>query len=893
MRLAKDAATQTVQEDGLVRSEDQPYLWDAPQTELVVRPPDSAFLFVTQNKGLAVPIAALLGIRTALVVAAKGMKMLFPRGGGFFPWSRSKAKEDDEEVADLLGELGRTSAIQFNVEAKGGKGKKRDTGVRYSDVAGIDSILFQIKEVVSMLLRQDSRYEEIGASPPRGIIFAGPPGTGKTLLAKAMAGEAGVPFFACSGSEFVEMYSGVAAARIRDLFKLARKVAPSIIFIDEIDAIARSRTLNAAGGGGGGALEREQGLLQLLVEMDGFERDDSVLVIGATNLVESMDAAILRPGRFGKILRLDPPRVRNRWRILRLHATGKPLDRSGDDVVERATGERADALLWRAAQKTKGWSGAELANLMNEAAILMVRHDKDQIDWEILAEALEKRDLTAKPSPPPKGEAGRRLALIHAARAVASAITPGFPRVDGVGIDGRGAMVARIKFDSVDYFRSGDGSARLLFGPRPQVDVEGKTDAAKAELEASGLETSDEDLEEERASALRLPAGVTALPAGDEALEEVRSYRGRGPRGSGAAAVAAAEDKIGKSSSSSSSSSQFAPPTAYEAACGLLVPLLTARVAEALFFGAAEGTTLASAREVAAAGDYSFWLATTSNMHPARARHSPTARFLPADEEDRGLDNLSRYARSSGEAEAAKLQRAAFGRAKRLLRRWRPAVEELAEAMLAAPDGSVEGELVAAVLARNVPPPPGCRLPGGAAVGGTRFLRALGAGRPGIAVFGSAAASRSFAGAGGEGSPATALEEWSSAGVDLTDEAAVAAVEAVAGALSGQDLTASGLSAAAKRRLAAALTGGSGKSSAEEAELVKQRLAAVRAYVSSPGEGADEPPFPPPPLVGVEGGFDAPPEAGPGSLASWVPELAGPSFAAQAKGKGLLGFPRE
>ena len=395
MRLAKDAATQTVQEDGLVRSEDQPYLWDAPQTELVVRPPDSAFLFVTQNKGLAVPIAALLGIRTALVVASKAMKVLFPRGGF---WSRNKKKEDDEEVADLLGELGRTSAIQFNVESKGGKGGKKDTGVRYSDVAGIDSILFQIKEVVSMLLRQDSRYEEIGASPPRGIIFAGPPGTGKTLLAKAMAGEAGVPFFACSGSEFVEMYSGVAAARIRDLFKLARKVAPSIIFIDEIDAIARSRTLNAAGGGGGGALEREQGLLQLLVEMDGFERNDRVLVIGATNLVESMDAAILRPGRFGKILRLDPPRIRNRWRILRLHATGKPLDRSGDDVVERATGERADALLWRAAQKTKGWSGAELANLMNEAAILMVRHDKDRIDWEVLAEALEKRDLTAAPA---------------------------------------------------------------------------------------------------------------------------------------------------------------------------------------------------------------------------------------------------------------------------------------------------------------------------------------------------------------------------------------------------------------------------------------------------------------------------------------------------------------
>ena len=860
MRLVKDRATPNILEGGLVLSEDQPYLWDAPQTELVVRPPDTAFLFVTQNKGLAVPIAALLAVRTGLVIASKAVKLLFPRGWG-------KKGREDEEVADLLGELGRTSAIQFNVDAKGGK---RDTGVRFSDVAGIDSILFQIKEVIAMLLEQDKRYEEIGANPPRGIIFAGPPGTGKTLLARAMAGEAGVPFFACSGSEFVEMYSGVAAARIRDLFKLARKVAPSIIFIDEIDAIARSRTLG--GSGGGGAAEREAGLLQLLVEMDGFERNDKVLVIGATNLVESMDAAILRPGRFGRIMRLDPPRIRNRWRILRVHAEGKPLDRSGDDVVERATGERSDALLWRAAQKTKGWSGAELANLMNESAILMVRHDKDQIDWDVVSEALEKRDLTAAPTPPPKGEAGRRLAVIHAARAVASAITPGFPRVDGVGIDGRGAMVARIKFDSVDYFRSGDGSIRLLFGPRPQVDVATKTDSAKSSIEASGVASSDEDLEEERASALRLPGGVTALPASDEALEEILSYRGRGPRGSDAPGAA------GKKGLQRSSLSSFAPPTAYEAACGLLVPLLTARAAESVFFGAAEGTTLASAREVAAAGDYSFWLATTSNMHPARARFSPTARFQPTE---LGPDNLNRYARSQGEAEAVKLQRAAFERAKRVLRRWRPAVDEMAEALLAAPDGSLVGEQVAAILARNVPPPPGARLPGRAAVGGTRFLRALGAGRPGIAVFGSAAASRSFA-----AGPATALEEWSSAGIDLSDEACVAAVEAVAGALSGQDLTALGLSSAVKAKLAEALTGKGGERAAREAELIKERLAAVRAYVSSPGEGPDEPPFPPPP---VGKGF-VPAEAGPGSLASWAPELGGPTYA-KMKGKGFLGFP--
>ena len=293
------------------------------------------------------------------------------------------------------------------------------------------------------------------------------------------------------------------------------------------------------------------------------------------------------------------------------------------------------------------------------------------------------------------------------------------------------------------------------------------------------------------------------------------------------------------SSSSSDSSSAFAPPTAYEAACGLLVPLLTARAAEAVFFGAAEGTTLASAREVAAAGDFSFWLATTSNMHPARARSSPSARFLPTET---GEDNLTRYARSQGEGEAARLQRIAYERAKRVLRRWRPAVEEMAGAMLGAPNGSLEGEAVAAILARNVPPPPGARLPGNAAVGGMRFLRSLGAGRPGIAVFGSAAASRSFAREG----PAKALEEWSAAGLDLSDEACVAAIEAVAGALSGQDLTAAGLSSQAKSKLAKALQGTDGENSAEEAELIKKRLAAVRAYVSSAGEGEDGAPSPPP-----------------------------------------------
>ncbi|EFN59830.1 hypothetical protein CHLNCDRAFT_33680 [Chlorella variabilis] len=198
----------------------------------------------------------------------------------------------------------------------------------------------------------------MGAHPMRGVLLEGPPGTGKTLLAKAMAGEAGIPFYSANGAEFVEMFQGVAAARIRSLFRAARKNSPSIIFIDEIDAIGKARS---NGPTDSGTQEREQGLLQLLTEMDGFFQNDRVLVVGATNRVDALDDALLRPGRFDRTIYMGRPSPTNRLRILQVHTKNKPIDRSNED-----------ALLRQIADLAIGFSGAELANLLNEGAILAV-----------------------------------------------------------------------------------------------------------------------------------------------------------------------------------------------------------------------------------------------------------------------------------------------------------------------------------------------------------------------------------------------------------------------------------------------------------------------------------------------------------------------------------------
>ena len=247
----------------------------------------------------------------------------------------------------------------------------KDVGVTFKDVAGQEEAKESLKEVVDFL-ENPQRYEEIGAKLPRGALLVGPPGTGKTLLAKAVAGEAGVPFFSISGSDFVEMFVGVGASRVRDLFKEAKSQAPSIIFIDEIDAVGRQR----GAGLGGGHDEREQTLNQLLVEMDGFEESESVILIAATNRPDILDPALLRPGRFDRQVTVDRPDVKGREQILRVHAENKPMDE--------------DVKFEKLAQMTVGFTGADLANLLNESALLAARRHRSVISMDEVEESMER-----------------------------------------------------------------------------------------------------------------------------------------------------------------------------------------------------------------------------------------------------------------------------------------------------------------------------------------------------------------------------------------------------------------------------------------------------------------------------------------------------------------------
>ena len=243
--------------------------------------------------------------------------------------------------------------------------------VTFADVAGIDEAIEELEEIKDFL-QQPQKFRAMGAKIPKGVIVYGPPGTGKTLLARAVAGEAGVPFFAISGSEFVEMFVGVGASRVRDLFEQAKANAPSIIFIDEIDAVGRHR----GAGLGGGHDEREQTLNQLLVELDGFDVKTGVIVIASTNRPDILDPALLRPGRFDRQVVVDRPDIKGREQILEVHAKGKPLE---DDVDLKAL-----------ARQTPGFTGADLANLINEAALLSARRDKAKIGMPELDEAIER-----------------------------------------------------------------------------------------------------------------------------------------------------------------------------------------------------------------------------------------------------------------------------------------------------------------------------------------------------------------------------------------------------------------------------------------------------------------------------------------------------------------------
>jgi len=249
--------------------------------------------------------------------------------------------------------------------------RRPDTGVGFADIAGIDEAKAEFEEIVSFL-KEPEKYTIVGAKIPKGILLVGPPGTGKTLLAKAIANEADVPFFSVAGSEFVEMFIGIGAARVRDLFKKASENAPCIVFIDEIDAVGRER----GAGVGGGNDEREQTLNQLLTEMDGFKENKGVIVVGATNRVDILDAALLRPGRFDRQVTVNLPDRLGRVGILKVHARNKPLSE--------------DVSLVQLANRTPGFSGADLANLLNEAAILATRYKKTSITKKEVNEAADR-----------------------------------------------------------------------------------------------------------------------------------------------------------------------------------------------------------------------------------------------------------------------------------------------------------------------------------------------------------------------------------------------------------------------------------------------------------------------------------------------------------------------
>jgi cell division protease FtsH len=306
-----------------------------------------------------------------------------------------------------------------------GKSKARvqmepQTQVTFSDVAGIEQAKLELAEVVDFLKNAD-RFTAVGAKIPKGVLLVGPPGTGKTLLAKAVAGEAGVPFFSISGSEFVEMFVGVGASRVRDLFEQAKTNAPCIVFIDEIDAVGRQR----GAGMGGGNDEREQTLNQLLTEMDGFEGNNGIIIIAATNRPDVLDAALLRPGRFDRQVVVDRPDFAGRLEILNVHARGKTLSKDVD--------------LEKIARRTPGFTGADLANLLNESAILAARRNLTEVSMDEVNDAIDR--VLAGPEKKDRVMSEKRKTLVayhEAGHALVGALMPDYDPVQKISIIPRG-----------------------------------------------------------------------------------------------------------------------------------------------------------------------------------------------------------------------------------------------------------------------------------------------------------------------------------------------------------------------------------------------------------------------------------------------------------------------
>lgn len=311
---------------------------------------------------------------------------------------------------DMFG-IGKSKAKLFS------KGKQN---VKFKDVAGVDEAKKELEEVVDFL-KNPKKYRDLGARTPKGVLLTGPSGVGKTLMARAVAGEAGVPFFSMAGSEFMEMLVGVGASRVRDLFDTAKKAAPAIIFIDEIDAIGRTR---GVGGGMGGHDEREQTLNQILVEMDGFTQTDNVIVIAATNRPDVLDPALVRPGRFDRRVNLDLPDIAGRKAIMEIHRIGKPFVKN---------------LNWdKVSERTVGFSGADLENMLNEAAILAARDDRK----EILMEDIEEAAMKVKMGPEKRrlqSDLERKMTAYHeAGHALVGHLLPGTDPIHRLSIVSRG-----------------------------------------------------------------------------------------------------------------------------------------------------------------------------------------------------------------------------------------------------------------------------------------------------------------------------------------------------------------------------------------------------------------------------------------------------------------------
>ena len=353
-------------------------------------------LDVRGQSGLATLFQALLGFLPLILFAGLLIFML------------RQAQSGNNQTLNF----GRTRARMF-------VGSKAT--VTFFDVAGIPEAKEELEEIVEFL-KFPERYQALGARIPRGVLLVGPPGTGKTLLARAVAGEAGVPFFSISGSEFVEMFVGVGASRVRDLFQQAKRHAPCIVFVDEIDAVGRHR----GAGLGGGHDEREQTLNQILVEMDGFDTNSSVIVIAATNRPDILDPALLRPGRFDRRVTIDNPDVRGRTAILDVHAKGKPFDKEAD-------------MMQSIAKQTPGFSGADLANLINESALLAARRNKKSIGIDELLESIDRVSIGPARKSKVKTAEDQRLTAYHeAGHAIVPYFMPEGDRIGKISIIARG-----------------------------------------------------------------------------------------------------------------------------------------------------------------------------------------------------------------------------------------------------------------------------------------------------------------------------------------------------------------------------------------------------------------------------------------------------------------------